>query len=205
VLHEECSTDLSDPFTVFRKGDAMKKALLLTLVLMLGATMAFAQAGSLGIFADPAGASCNLVAGPASGLALFYVVHVFTPGATGSEYSAPKPACLTLAQWLSDSNAFPVTVGNSQIGVSVGYGTCRAAPILVQTLQYFILGPNPTCCRYPVLPHPVNGGPNVVDCADNLLVATGGQGIINSVVGQCVCDVPVQDTTWGSVKALYTE
>ena len=32
----------------------MKKALLLTLVLMLGATMAFAQNGSIGVFADAA-------------------------------------------------------------------------------------------------------------------------------------------------------
>jgi len=46
VLHDKCSIDSSDPFTVFPKGDAMKKALLLTLVLMLGATMAFAQAAA---------------------------------------------------------------------------------------------------------------------------------------------------------------
>jgi len=183
----------------------MKKALLLTVFLMLGATLAFAQAGSIGIFANPAATDCNLVAGPASGLALYYIVHVNTPGAVGCEYAAPKPTCMSLAQWLSDSNAFPVTLGNSQTGVSVGYGTCRVAPILVQTLQYFVLGPNPTCCRYPVLPHPINGGPNVVDCADNLLIATGGQGIINAVPGQCMCNVPVESTTWGQMKALYTE
>jgi hypothetical protein len=54
------------------------------------------------------------------------------------------------------------------------------------------------------VPHPVNGGPNVVDCAEHLLVATGGKGIVNSNP-TCYCDVPVQDTTWGQVKALYTE
>ncbi len=182
----------------------MKKALLLTLVLMLGASMAFAQAGSIGIFADPAATNCNLVA-MAQGLGAYYIVHVNTPGAVGCEYSAPKPACMTLASYLSDTNVFPVSIGNSQTGISVGYGVCKVSPILVQTISYFILGPNPTCCRYYVLPHPINGGPNVVDCADNLLIATGGQGIVNSVVGQCECNVPVQDTTWGSVKALYTE
>jgi hypothetical protein len=204
VPHATCGIDSSDPFTVFLKGDAMKKALLLTLVLMLGATMAFAQAGSIGIFANMAATDCNLAAA-VQGLAAYYVVHVNTPGAVGCEYAAPKPACMTLAQYLSDTNPFPVTIGNSQTGVSIGYGTCRVAPIHVQTISYFILGPNPTCCRYFVLPHPINGGPNMVDCQDNLLIATGGQGIVNMVHGECVCDVPVQDTTWGQVKALYTE
>jgi hypothetical protein len=168
---------------------------------MFGATMAFAQAGSIGIFADPAATNCNLAA-PVGGAAFYYIVHVYTPGATGSEYAAPKPACLS-ATWLADTNAFPVTVGNSQTGVSVGYGTCRVGPILVQTMTYLTTGAT-NCCYYPVVPHPVNGGPNVVDCAEHLLIATAGTAIINSQP-TCLCDVPVQDTTWGGVKALYTE
>jgi hypothetical protein len=181
----------------------MKRVVFLAIATLFVASLAFAQAGSIGIFGDPAGTNCNLAA-MTQGLGAYYVVHTNTPGAVGCEYSAPKPACMTLAQYLSDTNAFPVTIGNSQTGVSVGYGVCRQAPILVQTISYFILGPNPMCCRYYVLPHPINGGPNMVDCADNLLIATGGQGIVNSDP-TCHCDVPVQDTTWGQVKALYTE
>jgi hypothetical protein len=33
---------------------------------------------------------------------------------------------------------------------------------------------------------------------------TGGQGIVN-MNPTCPCNVPTEDTTWGQVKALYTE
>lgn len=180
----------------------MKKALLLSLVLVFGASMAFAQAGSIGIFADNAGLGCNL-ADPGPALTPYYIVHVNTPGATASQYSAPKPTCFT-AQWLSDTNAFPVTVGNSQIGVSVGYGSCKVSPILLQTLNYFTNGATPNCCYYPVLADPTATPPGiyVVDCQDQLLTATGGKGIIKSLQ-TCNCNVPAEETTWGQVKALY--
>jgi len=180
----------------------MKKALLLSLVLVFGASMAFAQAGSIGIFADNAGLSCNL-SDPGPGLTPYYIVHVNTPGATACQYSAPKPACFT-ATYLSDTNAFPVTVGSSQTGVSVGYGACKVSPILCQTIQYFTSGTTGSCCYYPVLADPTATPPGiyVVDCQDHLLTATGGKGIIKSGPA-CNCNVPAEDTTWGQVKALY--
>lgn len=180
----------------------MKKALLLTIVLMLGASMAFAQQGSVGIFKDGAGTNCNLD-DKVPGLTPYYVVHVYTTGSTACQYSAPKPACL-LATYLSDTNPFPVTVGSSQTGVSVGYGTCRVGPIHVQTISYFTQGMTGACCYYPVLPDPAVGVIGTVDCAFNPGVATGGKGIVNSNA-TCDCNVPAEDTTWGGVKALYTE
>ena len=130
----------------------MKKALLLTIVLMLGASMAFAGTGSIGIFADNAGVSCNL-SDPGAGLTQYFIVHVNAVSVSASQYSAPKPACFT-STYLSDTNAFPVTVGSSQTGVSVGYGSCRTSPILLQTLSYFTSGTTPVCCYYPVLADP---------------------------------------------------
>jgi len=181
----------------------MKKALLISLVLVFGAGMAFAQGGSIGIFADPAGLNCNL--GDVAGLTQYYIVHVNSAGATACQFSAPKPACFT-ATYLADTGIFAVTVGSSQTGVSIGYGMCRQSPLHVLTLSYFTNGMTPSCCYYPVLEHPTATPPGllVVNCAEQLIPATGGKGIIKSGAG-CNCNVPVEETTWGQVKSLYNE
>jgi len=185
------------------------KALFLTIIcLLLAAGSVWGQAGSIGIFPSAA-ANCCLLDDKTVGLTLYYVVHVYTPGATACQYWAPRPACFTGA-WLSDTNMFPVTIGNSQTGVSVGYGSCRVGPIHVQTLNFFTMGTTPACCYYPVRPDPneMSGHILVVDCNDHLIYGTGGTGIINGAL-QCscgyLCPVPVEETTWGEVKSLYSD
>ena len=183
----------------------MKKTLSLTLVLMLSASMAFAQAGSIGIFSDPGGSSCNLL-DTAPGLLNLYVVHALTPAATASQWAAPQPACMVGASYLSDTGIFPVTIGNSQTGVAVGYGACLSSPIHCLTINFFGSGLSQACCYYGVVPDPSlpSGDIEVVDCDKNLLVATGGGGILNPDA-TCQCDVPAQDTTWGKVKSIFAE
>ena len=181
----------------------MKKTLLFTLVLMLSASMAFAQGGSIGVFADAGGTSCNLT-DAGVGLLSFYVVHTLTPGATAAQFYAPMPACMLGATYLSDGGVFPVTIGDSQNGVAIGYGACMAAPIHILTINIFGAGTTTPCCYYEVKPDPLvaSGQIEVVDCAENLLFATGGEGTINPDA-TCQCDVPVQDTTWGQIKSFY--
>jgi hypothetical protein len=207
------------------KGGLMKTLFTLVVLLVFVAAPAHGQAGAVGIFGDPQGVNPCGLSDRSAGLAVYYVVHIFTPGAVGVEYSAPAPWCLK-AQWLSDTNAFPVTIGNSQVGVSVGYGTCRVGPILVQSINYFVRGLTPDCCCYDIRPHPINGGPNMVDCTDNLLVASAARGIINSTtncpcnaclspacveafssqIGGCIKPpVPADATTWGRVKSMYSD
>jgi hypothetical protein len=61
------------------------------------------------------------------------------------------------------------------------------------------------CCRYYITAGTaVSGKIEMVDCAENLLYPTGGQGIVNGNP-LCPCNVPAEDTTWGKVKSLYTE
>ena len=180
----------------------MKRVVFLMVAALMAASLAFAQGGSIGIFKDMAGTNCNLD-DKVPGLTPYYVVHVNTPAATACEFYAPKPTCLT-AMYLSDTGVFPVTVGSSQAGVSIGYGTCRSAPIHVLTLNFFTQGTTGACCRYSVLPHPITGGPWMVDCGNTQRMATGGQGLVNAN-STCMCDVPAEDTTWGQVKSLYGE
>jgi len=163
--------------------------------------------GSIGIYADPAGVDCNIRDVP-SGLMTVYIVHTNTAGATASQFSAPKPACMTGATWLSDTAVFPVTLGNSQTGVTVGYGSCRAEPIHVLTMNYLVTDPSQSCCMYRVLPDPGlgSGKVEVVDCAFNLQYGTGNTSTVNAN-SSCLCGlesvIPTEQTTWGHMKALY--
>ena len=184
----------------------MKKALLLSFALMLVASMAFAQAGSVGVFADPLGLNCNVLDGPPMGLKQYFVVHVYTTGATAVQYRAKVPLCMTAtgAMWLSDTNMFAVAVGNSQIGIGIAYGSCKVGPIHTQIINVFAMGTTPACCRWIVDADPTVGQITGTDCAFVKFYPTGGQGIINSNQ-TCNCDVPTEDATWGSVKALYVE
>jgi hypothetical protein len=163
-----------------------------------------AAGGSIGVYAEPIGTDCNIPDVP-SGAFTVYIVHTGTPTAAASEFSAPKPACMTRTTWLSDTFVYPVSLGNTQTGVSVGYGACRAAPIHVLTIIYYATGSSEVCCLYPVLPHPLSasGKIEVVDCAENLVFATGTISTVNANPG-CACgSVRVEHTTWGRVKALY--
>jgi hypothetical protein len=165
---------------------------------------AIGQPGSIGIFSDPGGTDCNL-ADFVPGLVDYYFVHVGTPGATASVFSAPTPACM-MATYVSTTCPGITLECDANTGISVGYGGCFSSPIHVATVTYLATGLTPPCCYYPVLPHPqvASGQIEVVVCGDNTLYATGGEGIVNSQVG-CMCDVPAEPSTWGKVKALYID
>ena len=166
---------------------------------------ALAQAGAIGLFRDPAGTICSFE-DKSPGVVPFYVVQIGTGGATACQYSAPKPDCLA-ATFLSDTNVFPVTIGSSQSGVSIGYGTCRTGSIHVQTISYFTQGLTPACCRYYVRPDPnaPSGTIDTVDCATTILPASTIRTVINPTAG-CPCGEPTaEESTWGQVKTLYNE
>jgi len=183
----------------------MKKALLLSLAIVCIASMAFAQGGTLGVYADPQGNNCypqDIVAG----LCTYYVVHTNIAGATASQFRAAQPACM-LAVYLSDTAVYPVTIGNSQAGVAVGYGACLLSPIDVLHINYFCQALTPPCCAYPVTPDPnvVSGKIEVVDCVNALLFGTGGTTYVNGNDVDCPCTVATEETTWGAVKSIYAE
>ncbi len=189
----------------------MRNLLLLSLVLMLTASLAVAQPGRIGIFGVPNPAGVNGVDGcgvtdAAAGLLAVYVVHVGSTGSTASQFSAPIPGCF-VGTFLSDTAVFPVTVGSSQAGVGVGYGVCQSSTALhVLTINVFAQGLTPPCCIWPVLPDPREVPPilGMTDCAFDLFTAAGQSGIINPN-GTCLCSevIPVEESNWGRIKALY--
>lgn len=182
----------------------MRHLLILTLVLMFTASLAFAQAGSIGLFADLTGDVCNI--NEPSGVTFdVNVVYVNHGGGTACQFSAPTPACL-LATYLSDITVFSVNIGDSQNGISIGFGACEVAPTHVLSLRFFGVGATGDCCYFKVLPHPDSefGEIEATDCAFISVFPTGGEAIINPTAS-CDCNVANETSTWGKVKALYAE
>ncbi|MFQ5510369.1 MAG: hypothetical protein ACE5EO_00840 [Candidatus Krumholzibacteriia bacterium] len=185
----------------------MKKVILLTTVMLFGASLAFGQAGVIGTYGDPGAADCNVV-DAAPGLLSIFVVHTLSPGASASQFRAQTPLCMstTGAVYLSDTAVYAVTVGNSQTGVAIGYGTCVASPNHVLTINYFASGSTPLCCAFVVDadPNVPSGEVEVVDCANNLLIGAGRTNTVNGTPQNCDCNlIPVEESTWGQVKSLY--
>lgn len=177
------------------------RILVLPLALALSANLAFAQAGSIGLFSDAVGADCN-IDDTVSGLCSVYVVHVGAVGVTASSWAVTDPACLQ-ATFLSSSTPFGILIGSSPfvpIGHSVGYGVCLSSPIHAGTLSYFCHGTTPPCCVQQVAPGQT--GLVAVDCAATLVPVTGGAAIWNSNA-TCTCSVGIDASTWGHVKAMY--
>ena len=182
----------------------MKKAILALLIGLVCAPSAHAQGGAIVLSGDPQGSDCN-INDSSAGMCAVYVVHVGISGAVASQFAAPVPACFA-GTWLSDSPVFGVTVGNSQSGVSIGYGQCTPGPIHVLTINFFCQGLSEPCCYYSVVPHPdvTSGVVEAVDCMNNLLTAKGGFGIVNST-NECECGPPTRDSTWGRVKSIFDQ
>lgn len=136
----------------------------------------------------------------------FILVDAIGIEAMACQFAAPKPSCFD-AEFVSDTGVFPVTLGDSQTGVSIGFGQCLQVPIHVLSANYFGQGLTDECCYYWVQPHPdgTSGRVELVNCTPALLYGDGGAAIINPNVNQCIGDNPVESTTWGKVKSLYAK
>ena len=180
----------------------MKRLLLFTFGALLIAGLALGQAGSIMIFSYPAFSDCN-INDYVPGLVTTYVVHMYTTGAMASQWRIESPCNLMV--YVGEVIAFATAIGNTQTGISVAYGGCFVGPIHLATINWFAQGLTSPCCMMSAVEDP--GAPSglieAVDCAQFKVFPTGGQAIINGQINECWCSVPVQETTWGGVKAMY--
>ena len=189
----------------------VKTMLLLGIGMLFATGQALSQVGTLGLYTDPAGTDCRLTDTSAGALRV-YVVHDATQGASGVSFSAPTPACMIGATWVGDDRPYPVTLGSSQGGVSIGYGRCETGPTHVFTVIYFTAGTSSNCCLYPVLDNPIfpSGRIEVTNCdTRDLHIVYGTIGVVSTVNGDATCACIVRSTasrhesSWGRVKTLY--
>ena len=184
----------------------MKRSLLIAVCLALTASTVVAQLpGSIGLFADKDATNCAVYDLPE--LIIVYAIHVYTPGATGAQFMVDHMSWGASLTYLSEISPYPSVIGNSQTGITISYDGCLSSPNLILRINFLGSGLSAPCSYIQVVPDPgaVPPGIYVTDCASpvpNLLTATGGDVVVNPDAS-CMCDIPVQETTWGQVKALY--
>lgn len=165
----------------------MKKVLLLTLVIMMCSSMAFAQGGWIQLAADPGGASCNIAA---LGVQM-YMIHQASPGTTLSRYKIDTSNVTGGAVWLADNVSPYSAIGNTSTGISVAYGSCKVSPLPIGFTLYLALGTPAPCDYLEVVPDPAatSGGIESVDCTLPLPLkfAAGGSILTIDALGGSSC------------------
>ncbi|HKW14972.1 MAG TPA: hypothetical protein VJS69_10845 [Candidatus Krumholzibacteria bacterium] len=166
----------------------MKRALLLFVSLLLISSVAMAD--HIGIYSDASGSSCVLAPGFTTSAV---VVHKFTTGTTGSLFGistahAPGSAIFSF------SSPYETLCINPPCPYS--YGACVQSIVVGTITGILVAGGYLEVVGAGTLATPV-----ALDCSQADHPATGGRGLIASS-GDCE-PLAVENSTWGSVKALY--
>jgi len=186
--------------------------IIVAILMLILLTVDVVNADVIAIYGDAQHADCNVVDDPKDelGQLIFYVFHYSAVGALGSRFKAPYQTCLAEYEFVYESRPFAGTIGNSQVGVEIPYGSCLTGWIHILTIYYYDpsnLG-SPSCCQYPVLPHPSSppGEIQTIDCTNMWVLGDGIPAIVNATPS-CPCDFPTglvdAQATWGSIKALF--
>jgi hypothetical protein len=131
-----------------------------------------------------------------------YVVHHVWPdgGSVGVRFSAPPPLCFQ-AVYVGETSAH-TSAGDSQNGLFVMFnGGCQNGAILVLTITYSVTGETGDCCVYPLGPYPDSGQIERWDCTLAFHSVWSESLTIN--LDSNWCTDPVEETTWGRIKAMY--
>ena len=184
----------------------MKKILLLAVVMLGVSSVAFGQydPGAVNVYSDQSQSSCNFTD---AGFMTVYFFHTHTDGATASQFKLELPAS-GVYNHFGDLWQFQTVIGSSISGVSVAYMVCQGQnnDIYLGSATFGTVTPAGVCEMLSIIPDP--GAPSglveIIDCtATKYTIPVGGVGRVNSD-GSCQCEiVPVQETTWGGIKALY--
>lgn len=183
----------------------MKRIALLSLCLIMVASLAFAQGGRIGVFSDPGASDCDYD-DIAVGLGSIYVVHIsdgIDNAAQGSAFQVELGAGANMTVTGVVAN-YPLVIGEPYTGVAITYSVCAALPTLVYTLNFFNQTTSLPCSYVSVIPYSVTGTVDVLACSSiEYHYPSGGQAIINSD-GSCDCNVDAEQETWGKIKSLYS-
>ncbi len=179
----------------------MKKFVLTAMLLAIVVTPAMAIE-DLGLYADQTGLNCQ-VTDTVAGIKRVYVVHTNSNGATGSEFLVDTSTS-TMSLIVASVPAGMLSIGNSDTGISIAYQECKLGTFLVLTLTFDNFGTTAPCSRLRLLEDPTAFPPQRIyaDCGSLPHAFPGGQAIVN-VDGTCPCNVATEQTTWGTIKALY--
>ena len=171
---------------------------------------------SIAIWGDPNYPWCEIPDTP--GERTVYVVHTFNTGTTAARFKIESGPGNTMT-YLSETHYFASTLGNTQDGISVCYGTCTFDNVPIVSITYMAYGTSSSCSRLLVVPHPSAQTVEAINCGGVASGAYGEDLTLHFPGGGCGCPVThyfpgtpqvfncspvaVQNTTWGAIKALY--
>jgi hypothetical protein len=166
----------------------MKKVLLLMVAALMISSVAMAN--HFGVYVDGTGSSCELGAAGFNSTAT--VCEKFSIGSTGCRFKVTLPP---------GSNFFSFSTTLVPIGVltsdlSLGYGQCLNGTIPLGQIVA-VLAPGTMTVSA------ADGFPNIIytDCSFGEYPGTGGNAYVAGT-GPCG-EIATEQSTWGSVKALY--
>jgi hypothetical protein len=185
----------------------MRIATVILAILLVIPVVAASQTGVIGLYADQNAGSCELV-DAGQGILNIYVIHTLVVASSAAEFAVEPSAGFT-ATHIGDQTPY-LFIGNSQTGISVAYGECLSAPINIMTITYLFDGTSSACGYLEVVAHKYGppAGLFTVDCQDEeapiKLIPQGARLFVNAD-GSCPClsPVPVRESTWGQIKAMY--
>ena len=131
---------------------------------------------------------------------MFVVAQDFGNFIAGVELAIMFPPSMT---WIADTNKPPASIGNSVTGISIGFPLPQNAfgklEVYTVIFNWNCSGCVVTDGAVVVSPHPITGFVRATQWPTlQFINATGMTGLVCPTV-------PVEDTTWGRVKALYSD
>jgi hypothetical protein len=174
--------------------------LVLTLV---GATVASAQTPFIAVYFDqhPTFSLQKDCPGPMQDELYVMLVNA-NAFVSGAEYRVAYPGSMT---WLADTNTPPVTIGASPVGIALGFNLPQNGffALLLHTVSIFWECSDCAVTNDPITvfssPHNPAGKIQYTDWPNFELFDAIG------LTSQVCATVATEETTWGQVKALYSE
>jgi len=181
-------------------------------MLCVGAGLSNGQPGHIALSSSETDEyACEFAADPGAPLTV-YVWHYAHAGAVGARYRVST--CNSNLVFIGQTVSWPFFVGTAETGISVAYGSCQPAPVLIQSILY-MGGPPPLDSGLAVKGDPLAefGQIEGYDCSDATTFPSGGVACFgcasvncNPLLDgnyQCVLPLPVETSTWGQIKHLY--
>jgi hypothetical protein len=147
-----------------------------------------------------------------------YVRLTFNGGSTAARFRVALESGVTMT-YLSETHPFPMTVGDTQSGISVCFGGCLWGNQTLATIDYMTYATGPLCGKVLIVPQPEAETVDVRRCDGSSIAAYVRDLHVVGPGWACGCpgvhvfagspeafdctSVPVEHTTWGAVKALY--
>ena len=197
-------------------GGLCPRIILAGFLLLIPTARVHAFEGAITIAGDPSTALCT-VTDTAVGTKTFYVVHTFNAGTIASRFKVEAGPGVTMT-YVSESHYFPMTIGDTQSGISSCYGSCTTNNQVIASIVYATYGTSSNCSKMLVVPHPDAETVDAIRC-DGVAVATFVQDMFVRSSGPCGCPnahgfsgtphvfscqpVTLASSTWGAIKALY--